>query len=85
MALSPIVESPKLDDSPQKSGTEHAEEHEPITLAANPENISVEGDYNMVQTTEIYTSVETYVHYLNTDVRLGTPTLDEVSLLDRDF
>lgn len=30
-------------------------------------------------------SVETYLHSLNSNLRLGMPTLDEVSLLDRAF
>lgn len=84
--LPPTQDGPKFDDSPKNSDSIHVEDqrHEPTTSAANPED-SVEGHLNMDQTTEVYTSVETYLHYLNTDMRLGTPTMNEVNLLDRAF
>lgn len=42
-------------------------------------------DFNLECSTGIYTSVETYLYSLNTDTRLGIPTMDEVNLLDRAF
>lgn len=42
-----------------------------------------EDSFNMNVSTEVYTSMETYIHSLNTDLRLGSPNISEVSLLNR--
>lgn len=42
-------------------------------------------DFNLECSTEIYTSVKTYLYCLNSDTRVGMPTVDEVNHLDRAF
>lgn len=78
--LPPIAESPKMDDSLNIIDLEHAEDQgheEPVTAAANPEERrEVEEDFNMNESTEVYISVETYLHSLNSNTHLGTPTMN---------
>lgn len=81
-----VFDLPPLQVEPEPAGS-----HE-VVLPSTTNDIDLmvgevlandEGNFNMDASTEVYTSIETYIHSLNTDTRLGVPTSDEINLVAR--